>query len=141
MLLRGLAADPAGRVSRVPLLSAAQRDAIVTHGRRAFLRPAASHVLHELVYAQAERTPDAPAIVCGDQTLKYEELVRAARRLAHRLRAAGVGPDTPVALCVERTLHTVPAMLGILDAGGAYVPVDPEHRVRRHERRHRACAS
>jgi amino acid adenylation domain-containing protein len=132
-LLQGIAADPARRVSRVPLLSAEQRSAVVAHGQRAFSHVPESSLLHELVYAQAERTPDAIAIVCGRETLTYRELTHCAREIGGGLRAAGVGPDTPVALRVERTLQTVPAMLGILDAGGAYVPIDPEHPAERIE--------
>jgi amino acid adenylation domain-containing protein len=132
-LLQGVAADPARRVSRVPLLSAEQRNAIIAHAQRAFSHTPESSLLHELVYAQAERTPDAIAIVCGRETLTYREVTHRAREIGSGLRAAGIGPDIPVALRVERTLHTVPAMLGILDAGGAYVPIDPEHPAERIE--------
>jgi amino acid adenylation domain-containing protein len=136
-LLQGIAADPALSVSRIRLLSAERRDAVIAHGQRAFRGAPAflgnpdTALLHELVFAQAARIPDAIAIVCGRDSLTYGELAQRARDLADRLRDAGVVADTPVALCVDRSLHTVPAMLAILDAGGAYVPIDPEHPAER----------
>ena len=81
--------------------------------------------VHELIAGQAARTPDAPAVVCGDVTLTYGELDRRANGLARRLREMGVGPETRVALCTERSADTVVGLLGILKAGGAYVPLEP----------------
>ena len=83
--------------------------------------------VHDLVEAQARRTPEAEAVRFGDEVLRYAELEREADRLAHRLRALGVGPDVPVALYVERSLAMVVGLLAVLKAGGAYVPLDPSH--------------
>jgi amino acid adenylation domain-containing protein len=87
----------------------------------------ADRLIHELVEAQAARTPGALAVVFGKQRLRYDELDRRAHHLACRLRACGVGPDVPVALYVERSLDMVVGLLAVLKAGGAYVPLDPSH--------------
>ena len=78
-----------------------------------------------LIEAQARRTPEAPAVSFGDQVLSYAELNRSANRLAHRLRALGVGPDRPVGVCLDRSMEMVVGLVAILKAGGAYVPLDP----------------
>jgi amino acid adenylation domain-containing protein len=80
---------------------------------------------HHLIEAQAARTPDSPAVAFEGRTMTYRELDARANRLAHRLRALGVGPETLVGLCVERSAEMVVGLLGVLKAGGAYVPLDP----------------
>jgi len=87
--------------------------------------------LHELIEAQAQRTPDAPAVVFEAQRLTYRELERRANLLAHHLVALGVGPDTTVGLHVERSLELIVGILGILKAGGAYVPIDTSYPAER----------
>jgi amino acid adenylation domain-containing protein len=84
-------------------------------------------LIHEQVEAQVARTPEAEAVRFGPRALRYAELDRHANRLAHLLRARGVGPDVPVALYVERSLEMVVGLLAVLKAGGAYVPLDPSH--------------
>ncbi|MDQ2903651.1 MAG: amino acid adenylation domain-containing protein [Chloroflexota bacterium] len=79
----------------------------------------------QLVAKQAAATPDAVALVAGDQALSYGELNRRANQLAHYLQTLGVGPNVLVGLCVERSLDMVVGLLGILKAGGAYLPLDP----------------
>ena len=81
--------------------------------------------IHHLFEAQAERTPDAPAVVFEGRSLTFSELDRKANQLASHLRGLGVGPDVPVALCIDRSIEIVLAMLGVLKAGGAYVPLEP----------------
>jgi amino acid adenylation domain-containing protein len=93
---------------------------------------AVSLCLHQLIEAQAKRTPERVALVFEDQRLTYGELDRRASRLAQHLRRLEVGPDVPVGLFVERSLEMVVGILGILKAGGAYVPMDtsyPEERL------------
>ncbi|MEV5576184.1 amino acid adenylation domain-containing protein [Spirillospora sp. NPDC052269] len=81
----------------------------------------------DLFEARAARTPDAIALVSGDETLTYAELNGRANRLAHELAARGIGPEDRVALVLPRTPEIVVAILGVLKAGAAYVPVDPEY--------------
>ena len=83
--------------------------------------------LHELVEAQADRTPEAVALVLGAEQLTYAELEERSNRLAHELRARGVGPETLVGICLERSFELVVTILAVLKAGGAYVPLDPEY--------------
>ncbi len=87
--------------------------------------------LPQLVEAQAARTPRTVAVVCGDDALTYDALNARANQLAHRLQALGVGPDVLVGLCVERSAGMVVALLAVLKAGAAYVPLDPTYPTER----------
>ncbi|MCP8636531.1 amino acid adenylation domain-containing protein, partial [Pseudomonas mosselii] len=82
---------------------------------------------HELIEAQAVRTPEAIAVTFAGQALSYDQLNRRANRLAHKLREQGVGPDVLVGIAVERGFEMIVGLLAILKAGGAYVPLDPEY--------------
>ncbi|BCL84575.1 amino acid adenylation domain-containing protein [Ktedonobacteria bacterium brp13] len=90
-------------------------------------RYAGSQQLPQLVEAQVERTPEAPAVVFEEVSLSYRELNARANRLAHWLQQQGVGPETMVGICMERSLEMVVGLLGILKAGGTCVPLDPEY--------------
>ncbi|HEX5759176.1 MAG TPA: amino acid adenylation domain-containing protein, partial [Thermoanaerobaculia bacterium] len=81
--------------------------------------------VHRLIAARAARTPEAPAIGGGGRWLSYRELTAGAARLARRLRALGVGPESLVGVCLERRPELGPALLAVLEAGGAYLPLDP----------------
>src|SRR5882762_8873397 len=83
--------------------------------------------IHELFEEQVERTPDAIAVVFENEQLTYRELDERVNRLARELQALAVGPDIPVGLCVERSLEMIIGLLGILKAGGCYVPLDPKY--------------
>ncbi len=87
--------------------------------------------VHELVELQAEKTPDAVAIVFQTQQLTYQQLNQKANQLAHYLQASGVKPETLVGICVERSLEMIISLLGVLKAGGAYVPLDPSYPTER----------
>ena len=83
--------------------------------------------LHHLFEAQVALTPDNIAVISEDQSLTYRELDRRANQLAHYLKSRGVGPETPVGICLERSLEMIVGLVGILKAGGAYVPIDPSY--------------
>ncbi|MCP4660866.1 MAG: AMP-binding protein, partial [bacterium] len=83
--------------------------------------------LDQRIADRVRRTPDMPAVVDGDRQLDYGELDRRANRMAHRLRALGVGPEVPVGILLERSAEMVVAMLAVLKAGGIYLPLDPAY--------------
>ncbi|HEX6037720.1 amino acid adenylation domain-containing protein, partial [Longimicrobium sp.] len=124
-LLEAVAADPDAPLSAVSLLDEAQRERLLGawSGTRADYPRDAS--LHALFAEQAARTPHAVALSAGGEALTYAALERRANRLAHHLRRRGVGPESRVGLCLERSADLVVAVLAILKAGGAYVPLDP----------------
>ncbi|WP_144174656.1 non-ribosomal peptide synthetase [Pseudomonas sp. Kh13] len=126
-VLQGIVANPDQRVAELPLLDDHERQQIV-HGWNATqaVYPGETCV-HQLIETQVSATPDAPALVFGEQTLSYAELNRRSNQLAHKLRKLGVGPDVLVGIAMARSLEMVIGLLGILKAGGAYVPLDPEY--------------
>ncbi len=131
ILTAGAVADPTARLSDLPLLSAEEQSQLLTEWNDSASGFTSELCLHQLVERHAERTPDAPAVFCGGDSLTYGELVTAARRLARHLRGYGVGPESRVGLCVERSLDMLVGMLGILEAGAAYVPLDPGYPAER----------
>ncbi|MGQ0825924.1 MAG: non-ribosomal peptide synthetase [Actinomycetota bacterium] len=125
-LLAGVVADPDSRLSDLPLMSDAELHEMLVE-RNATERSYEVCCIHELVEAQVARAPDATAVRAPDGDLTYGELDARSNMLAGRLRSLGVGPDTTVGLCVERSVHLPVGILGILKAGGAYVPLDPRY--------------
>ncbi|MBD0385366.1 MAG: amino acid adenylation domain-containing protein, partial [Nostoc sp. C3-bin3] len=83
--------------------------------------------LHQLFEAQVAQNPNAVAVVFADESLTYHQLNQRANQLAHHLRSLGIGAQTKVGLCVERSIEMVVAILSILKAGGTYVPIDPTY--------------
>jgi len=125
-LLDAAAADPDARLSRLPLLPEEERARLVAEAAGPPLEVPALPA-HRLFEAQAARTPDAVAVVSGETVLSYAELDRRANRLAHHLRARGVGPEVRVAICLHRGAPMLEAMLAALKAGGGYLPLDPDY--------------
>lgn len=126
VLLQGIvAASGETRVAELPLLTTAERDQLLVQWNNTQAGYPALCV-HELFEAQAARTPQAVAVVFGEQHLTYQHLNEQANRLARHLRLAGVGPDVLVGLCLERSIEMVVGVWAILKAGGAYVPLKPD---------------
>ncbi len=130
-LLQGLVAHPERPLSQIPLLSEEERQQVVCDANDTATPYPSERCIHELFEEQAQQTPQAIAVVFGDTTLTYAEVNAQANQVAHALRARGVGPDSLVALCVERSPEMLVGVLGILKAGGAYVPLDPEYPAER----------
>ncbi|MDI1431311.1 non-ribosomal peptide synthetase/type I polyketide synthase [Polyangium sorediatum] len=127
-LLEGIARDPAQRLGDLPLSTEAERRQLITWQGPAVL-PAendARESLEQIFAAHAARTPSAIALEHGDTQLTYAEVDARANQLAHALRARGVGPETLVGLCFDRSIDAYIALLGVFKAGGAYVPLDPD---------------
>jgi amino acid adenylation domain-containing protein len=147
-ILKAALGNPTAAVDALPLLLPQEQRMLVAWNDTTVDYPAAASV-QELFERQADRTPDAVALLvpvpCGADVgveesaapamtpLTYAELNRRANRIAHFLRARGVGPDVPVGLCAERSTEALIGMLGILKAGGGYVPLDPSYPPRRLE--------
>lgn len=132
-MLEATSTAPAARLSKLALVDAGERhrqldrdpptpDAVPERG---FVR--------ELIAAQAARTPDAIAVVAGEDQLTYRELEQRATAAAGRLPAAGAGPGAVVATVLDRNLDLVVGLLGVLKFGAAYPPINPQHPVRRTE--------
>jgi amino acid adenylation domain-containing protein/non-ribosomal peptide synthase protein (TIGR01720 family) len=126
-VLAAFADAPDARVGDVSLLSAGESRRVMEEWSGTEHAYPSGQLVHELVAAQAARTPEASAVSFRGEALSYAELDRRANRLAHHLRARGVGPETRVGVCLERTPELVVALLGVLKAGGAYVPLDPAY--------------
>ncbi|PZG56755.1 non-ribosomal peptide synthetase, partial [Spongiactinospora gelatinilytica] len=126
-LLRSIADAPQTPLSRLDLLTAEERAALDRFSLPAEPLPEPAGSLPELIAAQAAATPDTTAIVCGGESLTYAELDLRTGRLAAHLRAAGVGPDVRVGVCLDQSADLAVAVLGVLRAGGAYIPIDPAY--------------
>ncbi|HEY7767620.1 amino acid adenylation domain-containing protein, partial [Longimicrobium sp.] len=130
-VLEAFAADDLQAVEALPLLPDAERRLVVEEWNATGAAYSRESCIHELVEAQAARTPDAVAVVFDSGELTYAELNERANRLAHHLARHGVGPDALVAICVERGPEMVVGLLAILKAGGGYVPLDPGYPAER----------
>ncbi|WP_268870506.1 non-ribosomal peptide synthetase [Methylocaldum szegediense] len=128
-LLRSIAADPLTSIGDLPLLSESERQRMLVEWN-ATANPSfrsQTSTLSRLFEVQAEKTPEATAVIFGNRQLTYRELNACSNRLAHALIAAGIAPDTPVGICARRSPEMVIGLLGILKAGGAYLPLDPDY--------------
>ena len=133
-LLQSIVSAPHRRIEELEIITGAERQLLLGEwsGGREEYSPHAIDIadergacLHELFEEQAGRTPDAIALIFGDQAMSYAGLNARANKLAHRLRAIGAGVETRVGICLDRSVEMIVGILGVLKAGGAYVPLDP----------------
>ncbi|HSK79159.1 MAG TPA: amino acid adenylation domain-containing protein [Thermoanaerobaculia bacterium] len=130
-LLLGAMDDPARRLSELPLLTAAERSQLAIEWNDTASASADSPCLHPLIAQRIAEAPEALAAVCGDRRLTFGDLGRQSASLALRLREHGVGPEVPVVLFLDRSVEAIAGFVGILEAGGVYVPVDPTYPAER----------
>ncbi|MGB8956081.1 MAG: condensation domain-containing protein, partial [Tumebacillaceae bacterium] len=130
-LLQGIADDPTRLVSDLPILSEQERQIVLVDWNQTASDYPSESSIQQLFEQQAERSPDAVAVVLGEQRMTYRELNEQGNRLAHHLLASGLQPGQPVGIAMDRSLEMLVGMLGILKAGGAYVPLDSSYPVER----------
>ncbi|PYS94472.1 MAG: hypothetical protein DMF50_12430, partial [Acidobacteria bacterium] len=126
-VLAAMAADPTARHRTSSVLTGDERRRVLVEWNDTRRDDGLDVRVHDLFEAQVARTPDAVAVVDGAARLTYRDLNRRANQVAHRLIAWGIGAETLVALCLRRSQDLVVALLGILKAGAAYVPLDPAY--------------
>jgi amino acid adenylation domain-containing protein len=126
-LLEGIVADPSAQIADLPLLTASEQQQLLTDWNNTRQDFPQELCLYQLFESQVELSPHAPALIFDEQQITYHELNGKANQLAYYLRSLGVGPETIVAVCMERSIEMVMGLLGILKAGGAYLPLDPTY--------------
>lgn len=130
-LLESIVANPLQTLSQLSLLTSGERHFLLNVWNHTPTLPAPELCIHELFEEQALISPQAIAIVAGGEEVTYEELNKRANQVAHYLRSLGVGAEVSVGLCLERSVHMLVGILGILKAGGVYVPLDPQYPLER----------
>ena len=126
-LLEAIVAEPNKRVSEMPMLTRVEKQVVLWEWNQTEKEYPKDKTLTDLFEQQAARTPEAEALICGNARLTYGDLEARALRVAEHLRALGVGNETLVGICLERSWEMVAGILGTLRAGGAYVPMDPAY--------------
>jgi non-ribosomal peptide synthetase component F len=126
-LLEGIVANPEQRISHLPILTDTEKRQLLIEWNVTQRDYPKDKCIQELFEEQVERSPDGVAVIFEDQQLTYGELNRRANQLARYLRKHEVGPEILVGICMERSLEIVVGILGILKAGGVYVPLDPDY--------------
>jgi natural product biosynthesis luciferase-like monooxygenase protein/amino acid adenylation domain-containing protein len=125
--LTRMAADPLERYDAVCLLPEGERQQLITEWNNTRADYPAMLCVHQLIEEQATRSPEATAVISGAERLSYGELNERANQLAHYLNGLGVGPESLVGVCLERSVELMVALLGILKSGAAYLPLDPDY--------------
>jgi amino acid adenylation domain-containing protein len=127
IVLRAMIAAPETPLGKLPILTDTERRALLDEWNDTRVPFAEQTCVHHFFEQQAQRAPDAVAVVFCDRQWTYQELDARANRLARRLREAGVARGAFVAICVNRSLELMATLLAVLKAGGAYVPLDPSY--------------
>ncbi|MFQ5421804.1 MAG: condensation domain-containing protein, partial [Anaerolineae bacterium] len=135
VLLRGIVANPDETIARLPLLPAAEQRLLLVEWNDTHVDYPLHQCVHRLFEAQVERTPGETAVVYQTQQLNeqltYAQLNAKANQLAHYLRRQGIRPESRVAICLDKSIEMIIAVLGVLKAGGAYIPLDPTYPAER----------
>jgi len=126
-LLEAIAANSKQPISELPLLTPTERHQILVEWNNTSIDYPQDKCIHQLFEEQVERSPDAVAVVFQGEQLTYQELNAKANQLAHYLRSQVVGLEVLVGICVERSFEMIVGILGVLKAGGAYIPIDPAY--------------
>ncbi len=131
-ILESVCVAPEMRIGEIPLLDGQQQKTI-ERWARSITSPVPEFCLHQLFVAQAALIPEERAVVCDDRFLTYRQLDERSAAIALHLQELGVGPDSIVGVCLDRSPELIISILGILKAGGAYLPLDPSHPASRRE--------
>ncbi|MDJ1181650.1 non-ribosomal peptide synthetase [Roseofilum casamattae] len=125
-LLEAIAVNPEARVEELPLLTATERHQLLVEWNDTFAEYPQEKCIHQLFEEQVERSPDAVAVVFEDERLTYRELNDRANQLAHYLQSLGVRTEVAVGIYLERGINAIVAVMAVIKAGGAYIPLDPQ---------------
>ncbi|MBE9186427.1 amino acid adenylation domain-containing protein [Microcoleus sp. LEGE 07076] len=126
-LLEGIVANPNCLLQNLPILTAAEEQQLLVEWNNTQTNYPESACIHQLFAVQAEQTPDAVAVVFGEQQLTYKQLNCRANQLAHYLQTLGAGSEVLVGVCFDRSLDAIVSLLAVLKAGSAYLPLDPAY--------------
>ncbi|RCX18353.1 amino acid adenylation domain-containing protein [Anaerobacterium chartisolvens] len=127
ILLEGITRDPGQCISELPLMPEAEKQQLLVEWNKTDRVYSSSNCIHELFEARVEQSPDSIAAAFEEKTLTYRQLNEKANQLAHLLQEKGVGPEKVVGIITERSIESIVGILGILKAGGCYLPIDPAY--------------
>jgi amino acid adenylation domain-containing protein len=127
MLLEAIVIDPHQRLAELPMLTEVERQQLFVGWNNTRSDYLETQLIHQLFEAQVERTPDAIALSFEETQISYGELNRRSNQLARYLQTLGVGSESLVGICMERSPELVIGLLAILKSGAAYVPIDPNY--------------
>src|SRR5262249_24594137 len=130
-LLESVVKRPWARISELGIVSELERRQLLIDWNDTERPYPQDQLIQELFEQRVESAPEAVALVCEDRQLTYAELNRRANQLAHYLQRLGVGPESLVGICLERSPELVIALMGVLKAGGAYLPMDANYPAER----------
>src|SRR5262249_4856290 len=119
--------DADQRISEIELMDEAEKRQVIDEWNETEREYGRAQLTHEMIAEQADRNPEANAVACGEERVSYRELNERTKRVARYLRGLGVGPEVKVGVCLKRSIEMVVGLLGILKAGGVYVPLDPDY--------------
>ncbi|AFZ07951.1 amino acid adenylation domain protein [Oscillatoria nigro-viridis PCC 7112] len=127
VLLEGIVANPQCPLKNLPILTAAEQQQLLVEWNNTHTNYPESACIHQLFEVQAQQTPDAVALVFGEQQLTYQQLNCRANQLAHYLQTLGAGPEVLAGICLDRSIDAIVSLLAVLKAGSAYLPLDPAY--------------